>query len=104
GQPKVHRLTTRREEIDCWMENFGRVAQLVRASDCRCEGCGFEPRRARLRIPPWIDVFRLASVNEDLCRKQVSKQERRKTSVRIFPSLPYPQFPLRPHPNGQWWG
>ena len=27
----------------------GGVAQLVRASDCRSEGCGFEPRHPRLR-------------------------------------------------------
>jgi hypothetical protein len=29
------------------LETFGAVAQLARASDCRSEGCGFEPHRPR---------------------------------------------------------
>ena len=34
-------------EADCDRRTLGVVAQLVRASDCRSEGCGFEPRRPR---------------------------------------------------------
>jgi putative heme-binding domain-containing protein len=38
----VRQLKSRKE--------FGAVAQLVRALDCRSRGCGFEPRRPRLAI------------------------------------------------------
>src|SRR3954451_15562957 len=39
------------------LKKSGRVAQLVRVPDCRSGGCGFEPRRARLREDLKFQVF-----------------------------------------------
>ena len=44
----------RRREIDALRLRSGVVAQLVRASDCRSEGCGFEPRPPRFKALPAI--------------------------------------------------
>ena len=85
------------------VRTFGAVAQLVRASDCRSEGCAFESRRPRSL------TFTVASVcacqplsfyerkitrltypqNTLNCKRQNSRRQHRRTVMRRTQHSPY---------------
>ncbi len=62
----------------------GGVAQLVRASDCRSEGCGFEPRHPRLhKRPPAAAFFMPGEGVATDAQRVISSDNRRQRTRRI---------------------